>query len=317
MTANRRPGTRRRERRPSSAQPPTIAWVLQGGGARGAFQVGAIKALVEYGRQPDLIVGSGVGVRNACLYASAGPARLEACWLGLSRRRARSLVSLRHNALLGRSLFSPSPLLAAVEREVDFEALYANQMEIAFTVINLSEGRLEVHGNRTAASPWELRQFSRAAAAVPLLHPPVKIRNEWYVAGTVAWSAPVEYAIRRGATEIYCVQGFSGTPRPTESLRFFGPVAARCLEVAWNLVTKPPPAYRDPTTPRAPRPTVTVLEPSEAFDRTGVWQSFRLHPRQTRRLIEQGYDDAAAHLLRSLRHAGQARKIVRLHARAD
>jgi NTE family protein len=33
-----------------------LAFVLGGGGARGALQVGAIKALLEAGYQPDLLV---------------------------------------------------------------------------------------------------------------------------------------------------------------------------------------------------------------------------------------------------------------------
>src|SRR5512139_3913298 len=42
-----------------------LAFVLGGGGARGAMQVGALRALVEAGFRPDLLVGTSIGAVNA------------------------------------------------------------------------------------------------------------------------------------------------------------------------------------------------------------------------------------------------------------
>ncbi|HNK70256.1 MAG TPA: patatin-like phospholipase family protein, partial [Flavobacteriales bacterium] len=41
-----------------------IAFVLSGGGNRGALQAGALLALLERGIRPDLIVGTSVGALN-------------------------------------------------------------------------------------------------------------------------------------------------------------------------------------------------------------------------------------------------------------
>lgn len=49
---------------------PKVALVLSGGGARGAAQIGALKALLEYGIQPDLIVGTSFGSIVGGLFAS-------------------------------------------------------------------------------------------------------------------------------------------------------------------------------------------------------------------------------------------------------
>ncbi len=43
--------------------------VLQGGGAKGAFQVGAIKALIELGHSFDGVVGVSIGAINAAFVA--------------------------------------------------------------------------------------------------------------------------------------------------------------------------------------------------------------------------------------------------------
>src|SRR5512142_288971 len=42
-----------------------LAFVLGGGGARGAMQVGALRALLEAGFKPDLLVGTSIGAVNA------------------------------------------------------------------------------------------------------------------------------------------------------------------------------------------------------------------------------------------------------------
>ncbi|HTX79543.1 MAG TPA: patatin-like phospholipase family protein, partial [Longilinea sp.] len=50
----------------------SLALVMGGGGARGALQVGACRALFEAGYQPDLIVGTSIGAANAAGLAILG-----------------------------------------------------------------------------------------------------------------------------------------------------------------------------------------------------------------------------------------------------
>lgn len=47
-----------------------IGVVLAGGGAKGAYEVGFIRALSEFGIEPDVIAGTSIGALNGCLYAS-------------------------------------------------------------------------------------------------------------------------------------------------------------------------------------------------------------------------------------------------------
>ena len=49
-----------------------LAFVLGGGGARGAMQVGALRALFEAGVKPDLLVGTSIGAINATALAVWG-----------------------------------------------------------------------------------------------------------------------------------------------------------------------------------------------------------------------------------------------------
>lgn len=65
----------------------TLGFVLSGGGARGAFQVGAFERLVEDGRfgHPAIIAGTSAGAINAALIAAGRtPAELHAFWLDIA-----------------------------------------------------------------------------------------------------------------------------------------------------------------------------------------------------------------------------------------
>jgi NTE family protein len=70
--------------------PRPLAFVLPGGGALGAYQVGVLQALAAAGVQPDLLVGVSAGSVNAALYAwnpgVQGLARMEQMWRGITRR---------------------------------------------------------------------------------------------------------------------------------------------------------------------------------------------------------------------------------------
>jgi len=74
-------------RPPHRAQPRT-AFVLSGGGNQGVAQVGMLRALLEHGIVPDVVVGTSAGALNGAAVAYApnltGIAQLEAVWLSLT-----------------------------------------------------------------------------------------------------------------------------------------------------------------------------------------------------------------------------------------
>lgn len=57
--------------------------VLEGGGAKGAFQIGAYKALLENGYDFDGITGTSIGSLNGAMIAQGDFAKLEKLWRGI------------------------------------------------------------------------------------------------------------------------------------------------------------------------------------------------------------------------------------------
>ena len=73
-----------RARRASDESQPRTAFVLSGGGNQGVSQVGMLRALLERGIVPDVVIGTSAGALNGAAVAYApnltGVAQLAAVW---------------------------------------------------------------------------------------------------------------------------------------------------------------------------------------------------------------------------------------------
>src|SRR5690606_35543147 len=220
-------------RRRSSGRPRRV-FLLGGGASLGAHQVGAMRYLAEQGIVPDAIVGSSVGVLNACLYASGGLARLEEAWASVRVGPTRFRPTIRHNPVTGLSLFSLDGLKREFDRFLDYEAILASPLDLSFIVLNLSRGEGQFVSNRHVSSAADLEALVTAGYSIPILFPPVKHRGEWYVDGGFAWNVPILQAYEMGATEIY-VLAVVATELPYQrSFRGFPDYAARLADVLWR-----------------------------------------------------------------------------------
>ena len=56
-----------------SRETPAVALMLQGGGALGAYHIGAYQALAEHRLHPDWVAGISIGAINAALIAGNHP----------------------------------------------------------------------------------------------------------------------------------------------------------------------------------------------------------------------------------------------------
>ncbi|MGN6234321.1 MAG: patatin-like phospholipase family protein [Trinickia sp.] len=84
----------------SDATASSVGLVLSGGGAKGAYQVGVLKALNELGVQVDMLAGASIGALNGALIAAAdnqlqAAQNLETLWLELADSSPITLGSMR------------------------------------------------------------------------------------------------------------------------------------------------------------------------------------------------------------------------------
>ena len=187
----------------------TTAFVLGGGGALGAVEVGMLRALLERGVTPDLVLGTSVGALNGALVArDPSPAvidRLTELWRGAGEHSRevygdRPLRTVRRAVSTGTHIFSAKPLQRRLEEElgdVTFE-----ELPVRFQVCAASIER--------AAEHWfdsgRVVDAVVASAAVPGLLPPARVGDEHYLDGGIVNSIPVGRAVLLGATRVFVLQ---------------------------------------------------------------------------------------------------------------
>jgi predicted acylesterase/phospholipase RssA len=268
-----------------------VAFILAGGASRGAYQAGCLKRLEEEGIEPDLIVGSSIGVCNSLVYTTGGAEALWAFW-----SRARSLpqildVSLRRNALFGNSFFSMDRLVRYVEKEIDFDRCFHSERELTYIVANLSAGHEELRGNRSEQNVDRFRTVTRIGYAIPILHPLIELDGDLYADGGFLWNVPFEYAEQWGATDIYILSVVPSELPRADSLRFVPQVAARMYDVFWRTFGNSSHLEKSLENGKYHGINVTVLEPSPE---TGMFDPFAMlnaHPGKSKKLLWEGYRD--------------------------
>jgi NTE family protein len=186
--------------------------ILGGGGTLGAFSAGALRAVAEYGFVPDVLIGSSAGGINLLRYMVNGPDEAVAFWDSLAKFGTvlRGLLGGRN---FSEGLLDAAWLRARVEAGVDFEALLRDPRTLAFLVVDLKTGRVRVRGNRTEPDAESLRAVSRGAYALPPLLPPVPLGDELLADGGLLHNAPLNAAVKLGATEIVYLCNVRAIPK--------------------------------------------------------------------------------------------------------
>jgi NTE family protein len=208
------------------------AFVLGGGGQLGAGEVGMLRALIEHGLTPELVVGTSVGAINgAAIATEPSPEmvqRLQDTWSDLERSDvfagsllnriatlARTGTHLHGNELLRATLTEALPIPLIEDLPVRFQCVAASI--------------------ESASEHWftsgDVVDAVLASSAVPGLLPPVEIGGEHFIDGGIVNSIPVNRAVQLGADRIF-VMHVGRLDRPLEPPRRPWEVALVAFEVA-------------------------------------------------------------------------------------
>jgi NTE family protein len=179
-----------------------VAFVLSGGGSLGAIQVGMLRALIDAGIRPDMLVGTSVGAVNAAWIADRpdreGVNRLAEIWTALRRENVFPLGWTAAMGLLGRGnhLIPNGALRRVLERHL-YERLEQAHVPVHVVTTDLRSGEAVVLSSGPTV-PALL-----ASCAIPGVFPPVRIGGRELVDGGVANHTPIAAAVELGARIIY------------------------------------------------------------------------------------------------------------------
>ena len=213
---------------------PRTAFVLGGGGALGAVEVGMLGALLERDITPDLVLGTSVGALNGAFVAQDPTPdvvdRLTGLWetVAASSREVygdRPLRAVRRAVATGTHVWSSKPLATRLREELG---------EVTFADLAVPLQVCAAHIER-AAEHWfdtgDVVDAVVASAAVPGLLPPKEIDGEHYLDGGIVNSVPVARAHQLGATRVFVLQ-VGRMERPLSAPRRPWDVARVSFEIA-------------------------------------------------------------------------------------
>ncbi len=187
----------------SSARNGT-AFVLGGGGLLGAAEVGMLRALLERGVRPDVIVGTSIGAINGAAMAATphadGVRLLTQLWREVTASGVFSGSVIQQVSTLARTrthLHANSALRRLLEKHLPVQRI--EDLPVRFECVAASIER--------AAEHWFTRgslvDAVLASAAVPGILPPVRIGDEHFIDGGIVNSIPVGRAVELKAKTIY------------------------------------------------------------------------------------------------------------------
>jgi NTE family protein len=187
-----------------------LAFVLGGGGARGAMQIGALHALFEAGYKPDLLVGTSIGAVNAAGLALwgvnlDGVSALERAYQELAEAHLmdKHPEQLAFRALSGRPNHQSSQRVAdlAISMGITPDLRFDQMPDARLVMIgtDLETGKTVIYGQDLSQSVLE---GLLASTAIPLWFAPVEKDDQFIIDGGILSNLPIEPALTLGATEI-------------------------------------------------------------------------------------------------------------------
>ncbi|MEO8385135.1 MAG: patatin-like phospholipase family protein [Betaproteobacteria bacterium] len=206
--------------------PGQVVLVLQGGGALGAFQVGAYQSLHEAGIEPDWVIGTSIGAINGAIIAGNPPERrlerLHAFWEGLQQhagpempaqfatfenalanfstvmRGVPTFFAPKQNGMSGAhaqvgieqaAYYSTAPLRDTLSELVDFDYLNSDHTRLTVGAVNARTGEMRYFDNRDETIAVE---HIMASGALPPAFPAIRIDGEPYWDGGLYSNTPIE-----------------------------------------------------------------------------------------------------------------------------
>ena len=194
--------------------------VLEGGGAKGAFQIGVWKALVKAGVRIRGIAGTSVGGLNGALIAAGEVSEAEALWENMTYSQVMDVndedadaflngrMSLRERLDTGREIIrnrglDAGPLKELIAKRVKCEKIRAFPGTLSVVSFNVGKGE-EAIDLRTCTNE-EIRDYLLATAYLPLFRLE-KTREQFMIDGGVTDNIPVDVLLKKGYKDIIVIR---------------------------------------------------------------------------------------------------------------
>ena len=214
----------------SSRETPIVVLALQGGGALGAYHIGAYQALAEHDLHPDWVTGISIGAINAAIIVGNRPEyrveRLAALWEAISWpdlpttlpltpwQTLHNMASNAEALLFGQphfftprpvnpllvphappqqvSFYDTTPMLFTLRRFADFSLINSRVVRLSLGATNIATGDVEFFDNhRQTIGP----EHVLASGSLPPGFPATEVNGKLYWDGGCVSNTPLDAVI--------------------------------------------------------------------------------------------------------------------------
>ncbi|MCI6043504.1 patatin-like phospholipase family protein [bacterium] len=198
--------------------------VLEGGGAKGAYQVGAWKALREAGVKIKGIAGTSVGALNGALMCMGDLELAESVWGNLTYSQVMDVEDEKMQQLLEREMpfweaisnvfermgeggLDVTPLKDLLLEVVDEEKIKESPIELYIKTFSVDQFR-ELDIDLKTVEPGQMKDFLLASAYIFPLFKNEKLHGKTYIDGGAINNVPLDSLVDRGYEDIIMIRIF-------------------------------------------------------------------------------------------------------------
>ena len=195
--------------------------VLAGGGALGAYQIGAYEALLEMGYKFDIITGTSIGALNGSFIASDMFDELRELWdnmvpqdvvvggENLNITTARDILKSGNKSMVksyikNKMSLDNNPLKHYMENAFDFKRFYDCPTKIGIVTTQVPRFKEMDIELKSVRSDHVIPYLFASSACAPIF-PYEVIDNKKYIDGFYSDNLPVKFCFEMGATDIIAI----------------------------------------------------------------------------------------------------------------
>jgi NTE family protein len=212
-----------------------IGLALAGGGARGAYQVGAWKALKEagYNHVFDMYSGASVGSLNASLFAMEDYDLAERVWLNLDKT---SLFNIEKNIMkrlfkeklnfFNKGIYNTKKLEKLMNNTIDYDKVRNHKVFVATTYLGekrssffdlirtnyehyfVKDHSMIKYKNLSELDNEAIKKTILASCAIPVAFQPITIDGDTFYDGGLLDNTPITPLKEAGASKILVIDLF-------------------------------------------------------------------------------------------------------------
>ena len=185
-----------------------VGLVLGGGGAKGAYQIGVLKALNEYKllKKVNCISATSIGALNAMKVLENDVNGAINIWENINKETALTKSSLK-TIFKTKSIFSREGFIKLANERIDFKKVSKSKVECYVIATPLTRKVVDAPSEFlvNGKDKETIMSYLLASSAIPLVFEPVVINGIKYMDGFGISNTPVETLKNKGCNLIFVI----------------------------------------------------------------------------------------------------------------